>query len=62
MLDFPAEKNELLDPDTGRNGSQLSGGQKQRVSFARALIKDAPIIILDEPTAALDAETEEGNP
>ena len=42
----------------GENGDQLSGGQKQKVSIARALLKKAQIYILDEPTAALDAESE----
>src|SRR5699024_2747218 len=40
-------------------GGSLSGGEKQRVSIARAILKDAPIIILDEATSALDAENEQ---
>lgn len=44
--------------NVGENGEQLSGGQKQKVSIARALLKNAPIIIFDEPTAALDADSE----
>ena len=48
----------FLGRDAGDNGELLSGGQKQRVSFARALLRDSPIFILDEPTAALDTESE----
>ena len=42
----------------GENGSTLSGGERQRISIARALLKDAPVVLLDEATASLDVENE----
>jgi subfamily B ATP-binding cassette protein MsbA len=58
LLDFVDSLPQGLDSLVGHNGSQLSGGQRQRLAIARALYKDAPILILDEATSALDSESE----
>ena len=56
--DFIDSLPQGLDTPIGHNGSRLSGGQRQRLAIARALFKDAPILILDEATSALDPESE----
>jgi subfamily B ATP-binding cassette protein MsbA len=58
LLDFAEGLPEGLDTPIGHNGSRLSGGQRQRLAIARAIYKDAPILILDEATSALDSESE----
>ena len=56
--EFILAKSEGYDTPAGERGSQLSGGERQRIALARAILKDAPILVLDEATSALDVETE----
>ncbi len=55
---FVANLAQGMDTLAGHNATQLSGGQRQRLAIARALYKDAPVLILDEATSALDTESE----
>ncbi len=56
--DFINKMPNRIDTIIGENGQRLSGGERQRISIARAILKDAPIILLDEATASLDVENE----
>ena len=65
MLSQPAKRHEFIsalengyDTVIGEGGSTLSGGEKQRISIARAILKDAPIVLLDEATASIDPDNE----
>ncbi|MDX8514609.1 glucan ABC transporter ATP-binding protein/ permease [Mesorhizobium captivum] len=57
--DFILSKSGGYDTVVGERGGQLSGGERQRIAIARAVLKDAPILVLDEATSALDVETED---
>jgi subfamily B ATP-binding cassette protein MsbA len=58
LTEFVKELPDGIDTQVGDNGNRLSGGQRQRLAIARAIYKDAPILILDEATSALDSESE----
>ncbi|MDB1123572.1 lipid A ABC transporter ATP-binding protein/permease MsbA [Vibrio algarum] len=57
-MEFINTTKDGLDTVIGENGASLSGGQRQRIAIARALLRDAPVLILDEATSALDTESE----
>ena len=56
--DFIMQMPQGFDTLIGEGGSTLSGGEKQRISIARAMLKDAPVVLLDEATSSLDPENE----
>jgi len=58
--DFIVRQPRGYDSEVGERGVKLSGGERQRIALARAFLKDAPILILDEPTSAIDTATEAG--
>jgi ATP-binding cassette subfamily B protein len=58
VLEIAARLPQGLDTQVGEGGARLSGGERQRIAIARALLKDAPILLIDEATAALDAENQ----